>query len=288
MSSHTLFRFAAIVSMGCAAMMHTEGSQSPIFSEADAYEHFMGRWSRTLAPQLVKFAGVQDGDAVLDIGSGTGALSAAVLAAAPSSRIIGIDPSAPYVDQARAKHGSERVTFEVGDAQKMRFQNATFDRTLSMLVLNFIPDAGKAVSEMKRVTRKGGTIAAAVWDYGDGMEMLRVFWDEAVAADPAAERKDERHMKYCARGQLSALWREQGLTAVAEEALTIPTHFVSFEDYWSPFLEKQGPAGAYVATLSAAARDTLRDRLRRRLVGEGPDKGFTLHARAWAARGVVP
>jgi SAM-dependent methyltransferase len=191
------------------------------------------------------------------------------------------------VAQARAKHGTERVTFEIGDAQKMRFQDATFDRTLSMLVLNFIPDAGKAVSEMKRVTRKGGTLAAAVWDYGEGMEMLRVFWDEAVAGDPAAERKHERHMKYCGRGQLSALWREQGLTGIVDDALTIPTHFVSFDDYWSPFLEKQGPAGAYVATLSAAAREALRDRLRRRLVGEGSDKGFTLHARAWAARGVV-
>jgi SAM-dependent methyltransferase len=269
-------------------MMHTEGSQSPIFSEADAYEHFMGRWSRTLAPLLVKFAGVQDGDAVLDIGSGTGALSAAVLAAAPSSRIIGIDPSAPYVAQARSKHGSEQVTFEVGDAQQMRFADATFDRSLSLLVLNFIPDAPKALGEMKRVTRKGGIVAAAVWDYGEGMEMLRVFWDEAVAADATAEKKDERHMRYCGRGELSALWREHGLTGVVDEALTIPMRFVSFDDYWSPFLAKQGPAGAYVATLSPAARDALRDRLRRRLVGKGPDQGFTLHARAWAARGVVP
>jgi SAM-dependent methyltransferase len=288
MSSPALFRIVTVVSIGCAVMVHAEGSQSPIFSEADAYEHFMGRWSRTLAPQLVKFAGVRDGDAVLDIGSGTGALSAAVRAAAPSSRIVGIDPSAPYVEHARAKQGSANVSFEVGDAQQMRFGDATFDRALSLLVLNFIPDAPKALGDMKRVTRKGGTISAAVWDYGDGMEMLRVFWDEAVAADTAAQAKDERHMKYCRRGEMSALWREQGLTDVVEEDLTIPTRFMSFDDYWLPFLAKQGPAGAYVAALSATARDGLRERLRRRLVGAGPDRGFTLHARAWATRGVVP
>ena len=268
-------------------MMNARGSQQPIFSEADAYERFMGRWSRTLATLLVKFAGVRDGDTVLDIGSGTGALSAAVLAVAPSIRITGIDPSAPYVEHARSRHGNDRVTFEVGDAQQMRFGDATFDRTLSLLVLNFIPDATKALGEMKRVTRKGGTIAAAVWDYGEGMEMLRMFWDEVVAADAAAQNKDERHMKYCRRGELSALWREQGLTDVVEEGLTIPMHFASFEDFWSPFLAKQGPAGAYVAALSPAARDGLRDRLRRRLVGSGPDNGFTLQGRAWAARGVV-
>jgi hypothetical protein len=137
------------------------------------------------------------------------------------------------------------------------------------------------------VTRQGGTIAAAVWDYGQGMEMLRVFWDEAVAADSAAQSKDERHMKYCRRGELSLLWREQGLIEVVEEGLTIPMQFASFEDFWSPFLEKQGPAGAYVAALPPAERDSLRERLRRRLVGTGSDTGFTLHARAWAARGVV-
>ena len=268
-------------------MVHAKGSQQPIFSEADAYERFMGRWSRALAPLLVEFAGVRDGETILDIGSGTGALSAAVVAAAPSSRVTGIDPSAPYVEHARSSHGSERVTFEVGDAQQMRFADATFNRALSLLVLNFIPDARKAVGEMKRVTWKGGTIAAAVWDYGEGMEMLRVFWDEAVAADGAAQSKDERQMKYCRRGEMSALWREQGLTDVVEEGLTIPTRFASFDDYWSPFLAKQGPAGAYVATLSPAARDGLRERLRRRLVGSAPDAGFTLHARAWAARGVV-
>lgn len=270
-------------------MLTEAGSgQDPVFSEAQSYERFMGRWSRQLAPLLVRFAGVRDGDTVLDVGSGTGALAAAVAAAAPSSPIIGIDPAAPYVALARSRQDSALVSFEVGDAQQMRFGTATFDRTLSLLVVNFIPDVRRALDEMKRVTKPEGTIAAAVWDYGDGMEMLRVFWDEAVAVTPANAAKDERHMPLCRQGDLGALWRERGLRGVVEEGLTVETRFASFDDFWSPFLEKQGPAGVYVASMAPADRETLRLRLRRRLLGEGPDKAIVLQARAWAVRGTVP
>jgi SAM-dependent methyltransferase len=259
--------------------------QDAIFSEAQSYEHFMGRWSRTLAPLLVRFADVRDGDAVLDVGSGTGALTASVAVSAPASRIVGIDPSSAYVALAQSQHGSPLITFEVGDAQQMRFGTASFDRTLSLLVVNFIPDARKALAEMKRVTKPQGTVAAAVWDYGEGMEMLRSFWDEAVALAPAAAAKDERNMPLCRRGELAALWREMGLQNVVEEALTIETRFSSFDDFWTPFLEKQGPAGAYAASLPAADRDTLRLRLRQRLLGDGPDGPIVMRARAWAVRG---
>lgn len=268
--------------------LEASGDQDAIFSEADAYERFMGRWSRSLAPTLVRFAGVRDGDAVLDVGSGTGALAAAVAAAAPSSRIVGIDPAAPYVKLAQLRQGSALVRFEVGDAQQMTFADATFDRTVSLLVVNFIPDARKAVGEMARVTRRNGTVAAAVWDYDAGMEMLRVFWDEAVAQNPSARAKDERHMPFCKPGELTALWREQGLQDVVEEGLTIETRFASFDDFWSPFLAGQGPAGAYAVSLSAADRDALAARLRRRLVSDGPDREIVLKARAWAVRGTRP
>lgn len=261
--------------------------QDPMFSAAEAYERFMGRWSRDLAPLLVRFAQVRDGEALLDVGSGTGALTLAMAASAPSSWIVGVDLAASYVAFARSRVQGDRLRFEEGDAQQLRFADGSFDRTLSLLVLNFVPDPVKAVNEMSRVTRPGGTVAAAVWDYGQGMEMLRVFWDEAVALDPGAGARDERHMPLCRRGELAALWHDRGLQDVEEEAISVQTRFSSFEDYWSPFLEKQGPAGAYVAALAPADRERLRLRLRQRLLGDGPDRELVLGARAWAVRGTV-
>lgn len=257
-----------------------------MFSAADAYETFMGRWSRRIAPLFVRFAGVQDGDRILDVGSGTGALTDAILAAASSSSIVGLDRSEPYVHASRRRHQGQRIQFNVGDAQQLPFGNASFDRTLSLLILNFIPDPDKAVREMMRVTRGGGTVAAAVWDYGDDMEMLRLFWDAAIALAPAAERNDERHMPFCRPGELQALWRAHGLLDVSETPLAIETSFSSFDDYWTPFLKAQGPAGAYVASLSEHDVDRLRLKLRRSLAAEPEDGGITLRARAWAVKGI--
>ncbi len=273
------------VAVLCACATH--GAQDPAFSEGDAYERFMGRWSRLLAPLLVEFAAVQDGDVVLDVGAGTGALSAAVARVAPSSRVTGIDPSTQYVALAQARQGNARVHFEVGDAQRMRFEPASFDRALSLLVMNFIPEARAALREMVRVTKRGGTVAAAVWDYGEGMEFLRVFWDEAIALRPGDASRDERHMPLCRSGELSAIWRDAGLERVSEGALTIDTAFASFDDYWEPFLGRQGPAGRYVASLSEADRERLRTRLRERLLSISPDRTITMRARAWAVRGTV-
>jgi SAM-dependent methyltransferase len=280
---------AALAIVSAGGLVADQGNaQEPLFSGAEAYERFMGRWSRSLAPLLVRFAGVRDSDAVLDVGSGTGALAAAIASAAPAGRVVGIDPAAPYVAFAQAKRANGRISFEVGDAQQMRFQDGGFDRTLSLLVVNFIPDPQKAVREMRRVTRGGGTVAAAVWDYREGMEMLRVFWDAAIALRPGDDKADERHMPFSGRGELAALWRSQGLRDVVEEGLTIETRFTSFDDYWAPFTEKQGPAGAYVAGLPAAQREELRLRLRQRLLGSEPDRPFVMRARAWAVRGLVP
>jgi SAM-dependent methyltransferase len=282
------YRRSFLVMMASGMAIDVSGDQDSIFSAAQAYERFMGRWSRRIAPLFVEFAGVRDGEAVLDIGSGTGALTSAVAAIAPSSRIVGIDRAVPYVALARSQHGSARIDFEVGDAQQLRFENGLFDRTLSLLAVNFIPDARKALGEMKRVTKSRGTVAAAVWDYGEGMEMLRVFWDEAVALAPASAPKDERHMPLCRRGDLGTLWRDCGVLDVVEQALTVETRFASFDDFWTPVLEKQGPAGAYAASLSPEDREAWRLRLRRRLLGDSPDKPIVLHARAWAVRGTVP
>jgi SAM-dependent methyltransferase len=253
-----------------------------MFSESDGYERFMGRWSRRLAPLFVTFAGVTEGDRVLDVGSGIGALAVAAAAIA-SVQVTGIEPSAPYVQYAREHADSVGVRFEVGDALALPFSDDAFDRTLSMLVLNFVPDPAAALQQMIRVTRPGGIVAAAVWDYGDQMQMLRRFWDAAVALDPDAAPRDERHMPLSAPGTLAELWRERGLRDVNEQQLTIEMGFGSFDDYWRPFLCGQGPAGTYVSSLRESAREALEATLRERL-GDG---GFGLRAQAWAVRGVV-
>ena len=279
----------AVVAAESAALegISVSSMQQSFFAESAAYERFMGRWSRQVAPLLVRFAGIRDGQAVLDVGSGTGALALAVAQAAPSSRITGVDPSASYVSYAQGRAPTERVRFVVGDAQALQIPDASFDRVLSLFVMNFIPDRAKALRQMIRVTRPDGVIAAAVWDYDDGMQMLRVFWDEAVALDPAVATRDERNMPLCKPGELAALWREHGLAQVEEQPITIRMSFSSFDDYWEPFLGGQGPAGSYVASLSATRRDALRSRIRQRLVGDGADRPIALEARAWAVKGVV-
>ena len=206
-----------------------------MFSESDGYERFMGRWSRRLAPLFVDFAGVEAGNDVLDVGCGTGALTFAA-ATVPAVRAVGVDPSSEFVQAARRAGDGDRVRFQVGDASALPFPDASFDRTLSMLVLNFVPDSGEALQEMIRVTRPNGVVAAAVWDYGDGMEMLRVFWDEAVALDPAAAGRDERHMPLSRHGELSALWQDLGMRNVEDAPLAVDMAFASFDDFWQPFL----------------------------------------------------
>jgi SAM-dependent methyltransferase len=257
------------------------------FSESDPYERFMGRWSRRLAREFVKFASVDGQDSVLDVGCGIGSLSFAIADAFPSARVTGVDPSAAFVRQAQQRAHGDRVRIQVGDAQALEFADAMFDKTVSQLVLNFVPDREKAVREMMRVTRSGGLVAGAVWDYGDGMQMLRVFWDEAVAFDPPLADRDERHMPLCKRGELAALWRAVGFERVDEQPMVIDLAFSSFEDYWTPFLGGQGPAGAYVVSLSDQRRATLEAKLRDRLLSSRTDGPFVLQARAWAVKGTV-
>jgi hypothetical protein len=156
------------------------------------------------------------------------------------------------------------------------------------LVMNFVPDRDAALREMIRVTKSGGVVAGAVWDYGEGMGMLRAFWDEAVALDPAAEPKDERHMPLCRAGELAAFWQSHGLSDVREEPLVVTMAFASVADFWLPFLAGQGPAGAHAAALPADKRQRLEQRLRRRLLGDHNDGPLRLAARAWAVRGIVP
>src|SRR5262245_954536 len=259
-----------------------------MFTMSEGYERFMGRWSRLLAPAYIAFAGIRDGERILDVGTGTGSVASTLAAAMASSEIVGIDPSEAFIAHAKNNARSDRLRFEVGDAQALRHKDAAFDQVMSLLVMNFIPDHQKAIGEMRRVTRPGGAVSACVWDYNAGMEMLRFFWDEVVALDAAMEPKDERHMKLSREGQLGALWRKAGLTDVQERSLTIEQPYASFADYWTPFLKGAGPGGAYVVSLADERRRQLEARLQKRLLGDRPDGGFTLKARAWCVRGTVP
>ena len=259
-----------------------------MWTGAEAYDQLMGRWSRQLSPALIGFANVEGGDRVLDVGCGTGSLTRALLAHGSQLEVVGVDAAGPYVEYGRRQLTSTRASLQEADAQNLPFADDSFDRCLSLLVVNFIPDARRAAEQMYRVTRPRGTVAAAVWDYGEGMEMLRVMWDTAVALDPAAGPKHERNMPYCRKGELFALWNESGFQQIEEDALTATLKFSSFDDYWTPFLTGVGPSGSYVSGLSAERQSELRDQLSEKLVQGKADQPFTLRVRAWAVRGSVP
>ena len=259
-----------------------------MFGDAEAYERFMGRWSRPVASSFVAFSAVPDHGRMLDAGSGTGVLAFTIAERKRNARVLGIDPSREYVAYSIHKNPfPDRADFEEGDAQQLRYPDGSFDAALSLLVFNFIPDPKKAISELRRVTKRGATISAAVWDYGNGMRMLRAFWDAAVHLDPAADKLDERHMPLCRTGELSALWQSAGLKDVHEQAIDIGMKFESFADYWEPFLLGQGPAGAYVGRLNDEKRLALRNEIRHRLSLAAENTPFSLSARAWAVRGVT-
>lgn len=207
----------------------------------------------------------------------------------PQAHVRGIDPSKEYVAYANSRNAfPDRVSFEEGDAQQLRFADATFDGSLSLLVFNFIPDPRKALREVRRVTKAGARISVAVWDYGDGMRMLRAFWDSALSIDAKAETLDEKHMPLCRAGELSELWRQGGLENVREQPQTVTMRFESFADYWDAFLLGQGPAGVYVRSLGRDQVSALRREVKNRVSPSAENVPFALSARVWSVCGSVP
>ena len=259
-----------------------------VFDRASAYEPYVGRWSRLLAPRFVGWLGAPGGKPWLDVGCGTGALTEAILAAARPALVCGVDPSADYVEHARAKVRDHRASFAVGDATALHFPDAAFFVAAAALVLNFVPDAGLAVAEMRRVVEPEGTVAAYVWDYAEGMTMMRIFWDAAVELDRTAASLDEgARFSICRPARLKACFESAGLAHVEVRELNVEMHFRDFDDFWHPFLGGQAPAPAYVASLDDDRRVAVRELIRSRLpIAAGGSIDMT--SRAWAVRGTVP
>jgi SAM-dependent methyltransferase len=249
-----------------------------------SYERYIGRWSRQVAPAFLSWLGRPAGLAWLDVGCGTGALSAAILDRCAPSAVFGVEPSESFRETASANLAG-RATVLAGDAARVPLEPDAVDVVVSGLVLNFVPEPHGALAEMKRVTRRGGAIAAYVWDYAGKMELLRAFWDAAAALDPAASAADEgARFPLCRPEPLRALFDSAGLADVEVKALDIATPFSSFEELWQPFLGGQGPAPTYALSLSEASRAELEAAFRARVPVSG-DGSIALMARAWAVRG---
>jgi SAM-dependent methyltransferase len=250
----------------------------------DVYEQYIGRWSRLVAPRFLAWLDVPGGQRWLDVGCGTGALLQAILDHTAPNTATGIEPSAGFLATARERLGA-RAALRQGDAASTGLADAVVDVVVSGLVLNFVPDVGAALSEMQRVTRRGGVVAAYVWDYADRMELIRHFWDAAVELDPTAATKHEgARFPLCRPEPLQEAFTRTGLRRVTVDAIDVPTVFADFDACWRPFLGGQGPAPGYAMSLDEAARTRLRDRLRKQLP-VAADGSIALTARAWAVRG---
>ena len=255
------------------------------WGNGDLYENYMGRWSRHVAREFIQWLAIPAGGQWLDVGCGTGALSQTILQIAVPSRIKGIDRSEGFVNFARAHVQADQVQFDRGDAETLKDETGTYNAVVSGLVLNFIPHPEIAFAEMTRVTRSGGVVAVYVWDYAEGMQFIRHFFDAAIALDAKAVEHDEGpRFPNCHPEALRRLFEANGLKNVEVRPIEIPTIFRDFDDYWSPFLAGVGPAPAYAMSLSEEHRAALRERIRAGLPIHS-DGSISLASRAWAARG---
>ena len=258
--------------------------------DATAYEQLMGRWSKKLAPLFIDFAGLAGGERIVDVGCGAGSLTFALARTADLREIVAIDYSAVFVEEAIRRNSDPRVKIRQADACNLPFEDGAFDRSLALLVLHFVPDAGKAVAEMRRVVRKGGVVAAAVWDHLGGMPGMRMTVDTVAALSEGGRQLRSR---YCFQpmmqpGEMKRTFVEQGLLEVTETQLMIRMDYQAFDDYWAPIAAGEGPLGKYVAALDPAERARTDAAVRDAYEAGRPDGPRSFANVAWACRGIAP
>jgi SAM-dependent methyltransferase len=245
---------------------------------ADAYDRYMGRYSRLLSPQLADLAGVRSGQRVLDVGCGPGALTAELVGRLGASAVSAVDPSESFVAAARERNPGVEVLR--ASAEQLPFPSSTFDTAIAQLVVHFMPDPIAGLTEMARVTRRDGVVAACVWDHA-GEGPLSLFWRAARVIDPDVD--DESKLPGVREGHLTELFAAAGLREIEDGALWVSLEHATFEAWWEPFTKGVGPAGSFFKGLSAERQDELRELCRTMI----PPTPFVVTARAWAARGLA-
>lgn len=246
---------------------------------ADAFARFMGRYSEPLAAEFVTLLGVRDGQQALDVGCGPGALTAELVRLLGPTAVSAVDPSEPFVTAVRARFAD--VDVRPAAAEQLPFDDDRFDLAVAQLVVHFMTDPVGGLTEMARVTRQGGLVAACVWDHAGGGGPLSVFWKAVSQLDPQA--RDESGLAGAREGHLAELFVRAGLRNVESAVLTVRAEFATFADWWDPFTLGVGPAGAYVAQLEAQQRE----KLRARCADLVPAPPFEISASAWTALGRV-
>lgn len=256
------------------------------FDNATAYNAYIGRWSRLAAPQFLSWLNIPSGQTWLDVGVGTGVLTQAILQQSSPKKVVGIDLSESYVALARQDIVDDRAEFQVGDASSMRFESPEFDVVVSGLVLNFVPSPQQMALGMKQAVKSGGTVALYVWDYAGRMEIMRQFWDAAIAVDPSAVELDSaKQFPICNMDNLYALYSAIGINHIETMPIDVQAKFTDFDDYWLPFLGAQGSVSKYLLALDEAALNRLTAQLRRQLPIKA-DGSIDLVARALAIKGL--
>lgn len=251
-------------------------------ASGDAYDGFMGRYSQPLASVFADAVGVTAGQAVLDVGCGPGALTSELVVRLGPDLVRACDPSRSFVAECARRHPG--VEARVGRAEAIPYADSRFDVVLAQLVLHFVDDPPRAAEEFRRVVRPGGVVAACVWDFAEGMQMLRHFWDAALTVDPDAP-DEARTMRFGRQGEIAGLLGRAAFVDVGEARLEVASFYRGFDELWGGFLAGIGPAGSYCVALSADAREAVRAELFAR-VGS-PTSGFGLTATArcsWGTR----